>query len=68
MADATIHIDYTTSIHTGSDVAKKFSAWKAIHEYGPYIIRLVPTGVNTAVSIKHEKSGHEFDLTDYDSI
>lgn len=65
---ATINIDYTTSIHTSEEVAKKFSVWKSIHEYGPYTIRLVPTGIHTAISIRHDKTGHEFDLVDYDCI
>lgn len=66
MAD--VRIDNYVTIHTSDAVAKKFAVWKSIHEYGPYSLRLVPTGINTAISIKQEKSGHEFDLTDYESI
>jgi len=65
---AQVNIDNYVSVNTSPLVAKKFEAWLAIHEYGPYSLRLVPTGLNTAVSIKHEKTGHEFDLTDYESI
>jgi len=65
---ATVKIDNYVSVNSSDDVARKFGVWLTIHEHGPYTIRMVPTGVNTAVKIKHEKTGHEFDLTDYDSI
>ena len=66
--DDAVEIEGVLTVRTDKKTATKFKAWVAIHEYGPYALRLVPTGVNTAVSIKHEKTGHEFDLTDYESI
>lgn len=63
-----VEIDNVVCVKADAKTAEKFNVWKSIHEYGPYAIRLVPTGLNTAVVIKHEKTGHEFDLTDYESI
>ena len=64
----TVFIDGVALVRTSAGVVEKFAVWKSIHEHGPYVIRLVPTGICTAVKITHEKTGHEFDLTDYESI
>lgn len=55
-------------IETNDAVERKYARWKKLHEYGPFLIRLVPTGINTCVEIEQESSGSKLDLTDYDNI
>ena len=63
-----IKLDYQVTIHTNLDVKKKYDVWLGIHDYGPYTLRLIPTGIHTGIMLKHTESGHEIDLTDYEVI
>ena len=66
---AIIHVDYSgVCIETSDAIERKYARWKKSHKYGPFIIRLIPTGLNTCVEIEQESSGSKLDLTNYDNI
>jgi hypothetical protein len=62
-----IRLDYSVTIHTNRAVEKRFKKWRMFHK-GKLTLELCPTGIHTALTLRHEETGSTFDLTDYECI
>ena len=67
---ASINIDFSgVYIDMTPATRIKYEKWmnKKAHKYGPFIIRLSNTGIGTNIRIKHKKTGHTIDVSNYEN-
>ena len=64
-----LDLDYSgLTMKTSRKVARQWQRWISKHKYGPYNIEMAPTGLFTAVTVTHVKSGAQINLNDYSRV